>query len=199
MTIIGITGPSGAGKSTALRVLAEMGACTIDCDAVYHNLLESAGPMLEALYKRFPGAIKAGKINRKLLGKIVFSDEKALLELNTITHSHVGQEVQRQLAQLKESGESLVAMEAIALIESGLASLCTDLVGILAPTETRAARIMAREGIPFDYAMARIKSQKPDSFFREHCDYIVENQRSDVQNFTKACHELFLQIISKYA
>ena len=196
MTIIGLTGPSGAGKTTALQVLADMGAYTIDCDAVYHQLLKSGGPMVDALRQRFPGVVKEGRLDRKALGEIVFRDERALVDLNAITHSFVKEEVRQLLRNSREAGKTLAAVEAIALIESGVGALCTVLVGILAPVEERANRLQTREGISRDYAMARIKSQKPDSFFRDHCDYILENHVSDAAAFETACLALFSRLAS---
>ena len=89
MFIIGITGPSGAGKTTLLRALEEAGGYIEDCDAVYHSLLEEDADMLRELRARFPGAFKGGKLDRKAMGSIVFKDEKALAELNAITHGYV--------------------------------------------------------------------------------------------------------------
>ena len=45
MTVIGITGPTGAGKTTVLNVLRELGGAVVDCDAVYHELLQTCLPM----------------------------------------------------------------------------------------------------------------------------------------------------------
>ena len=88
MKRIGITGPTGAGKTTALDALKELGACVIDADAVYHDLLQSSAPLRSALTDRFGGEIldKAGKLDRKRMGNVVFQDPAALAELNGITH-----------------------------------------------------------------------------------------------------------------
>jgi len=194
MTVIGLTGGSGAGKTVALRVLVGMGAEAIDCDAVYHDLLEADGPMLEALKNRFPDATVAGRLERKTLGKIVFSDPVALAELNQITHKYVRQEVTRKLQLRKESGCHLAAIEAIALIESGIAKQCDKVVGILAEKEVRIRRIIAREGLTHAYASARIQSQKPDDFFKEHCDYILENNGENPASFAASCRTVFAKI-----
>lgn len=66
-----------------------------------------------------------------------------------------------------------MAIDAIALIESGLGETCGAIVGILAPRELRIRRIMAREGISEDYARKRVEAQQGDGFFRTHCDYLL--------------------------
>jgi len=195
MTIIGLTGGSGAGKSTALSVLAELGAEIIDCDALYHELLHTDGAMAGEIAARFPDAVTGGALHRKTLGRIVFRDPEALADLNTITHRHVCNAVDARIAAYAQNGGTLLAIEAIALIESGLASRCTCTVGILAPVESRIERIVAREEIDRAYATARIESQKPDAFFREHCDYTLENTAPTVEAFAAVCRAFLVGII----
>jgi len=195
MRVIGITGGSGAGKSTALGVLAEMGARIIDCDVVYHELIAAAGPILEELEARFPGVVVEGRLDRKALGRIVFGDADALEALNGITHRYVCAEVYARLAAYAEASVELVAIEAIALIESGIVERCDIVVGVLAPVEERVRRIVAREGIDPAYALARVESQKSDAFFREHCGYILENSYPDSTAFADECRSFFMGIL----
>ena len=78
--IFGITGGTGCGKTTALQAIRELGGIIIDCDAVYHVLLQTDKKMLAAIEKRFPGTVIDGVLDRKKLGPIVFSNEQALLD-----------------------------------------------------------------------------------------------------------------------
>ena len=146
MKRIGITGPTGAGKTTALDALKELGACVIDADAVYHDLLQSSAPLRSALTDRFGGEIldKAGKLDRKRMGNVVFQDPAALAELNGITHRFILAEIERLCAQAEAQGRPAAAIDAIALVESGAARRCEAVVGVLAPPEVRIRRIMAR-------------------------------------------------------
>ena len=82
MKIIGLTGTTGSGKTTALQVLEQMGACIIDCDAVYHDLLQTCEPMLQEILEEFPDCAPAGQFDRKALGRIVFADPAKLQKLN---------------------------------------------------------------------------------------------------------------------
>jgi len=193
MTIIGLTGGSGGGKTTALQVLEDLGAHVIDCDLLYHKLLAENGGMVGEIVARFPDALVDGVLNRKALGKIVFQDQEALEALNAITHRHICEAVD---CEIKAYEGTLIAIEAIALIESGLANRCTSVVGILAPEEDRIRRIMVREGIDETYAKARIESQKSDAFFKAHCGHIIENNYPTAEAFAKACRMAFTQIIA---
>ena len=180
--IIGITGGTGCGKTTLLSLIAAQGGLMLDCDAIYHQLLLSDAPMRSAIEDRFPGVMENGILNRKKLGAIVFSDEKALLDLNRITHSAVKQEVLRQL----EAAPQLAAIDAIGLFDGGLAELCDVTVAVTAPEEARVERLMQRDGISEDYARSRIRAQHDEGWFRQRCDHVLENS-GDLESFRRKC------------
>lgn len=180
--IIGITGGTGSGKTTLLEIIAEHGGTVLDCDAIYHELLESDSSLLAAIETRFPGTVDEGKLQRKKLGAIVFSDEGALADLNRITHSAITAEVLRRLEEKPE----LAAIDAIALVESGLSRLCDVTVAVTAPEDIRVQRLMLRDGITEEYAKNRIAAQHNVQWFREHCDYVLENSGTKMQ-FAKKC------------
>lgn len=175
--IIGITGGSGSGKTTLLSLIRKMGGLVLDCDAIYHRLLQEDAALLAAIDSRFSGCVEDGVLNRKKLGTIVFSDPAALTDLNTITHAAVKAAV---CAALEEK-PALAAIDAIALLESGLDQLCDVTVAVCAPEEARIQRLMARDHIPADYARKRIAAQKPNSWFRSHCDYCLDNNDTSEQ------------------
>lgn len=180
--IIGITGGTGCGKTTLLRVIQDMGGLVLDCDEIYHRLLSTDADLLRAIEKRFSGTVRHGKLDRKALGCIVFADKVALEDLNRITHGAVKREVMRLL----ESEPKLAAIDAIALIESGLSELCDVTVAVTAPEEVRVRRLMQRDSISEDYARKRIGAQHTDGWFREHCDHVLEND-SDLAGFEAKC------------
>ena len=180
--IIGITGGSGCGKTTLLNLIAEHGGLVLDCDAIYHDLLKTDKAMLSAIDARFPGVIEDGVLNRKKLGAIVFADEKALLNLNAITHAAVKKEVLHRL----ESQPRLAAIDAIGLFEGKLAELCDVTVAVTAPTEDRVKRLMNRDGISEEYARSRIAAQHDDRWFRDRCGFILENN-SNLDAFATKC------------
>lgn len=119
MKIVGITGGTGCGKTTALQELEAMGALVLDCDAIYHELLESSSALLGEIEKCFPNTVQDGKLDRKALGTIVFADAAALSDLNAITHKYVGMELQRRLREFAMAGGTLAAIDAIELFSSG--------------------------------------------------------------------------------
>ena len=187
--IIGITGGTGSGKSTLLHLIEGLGGLVLDCDAIYHELLQSDDSLLNAIELRFPGTVTDGSLDRKKLGSIVFADEKALLELNQITHAAVKKEVLRRL----ETKPALAAIDAIGLFEGELDGLCDVTVAVTAPADARIQRIMARDGISEEYARSRIAAQHSDDWFASRCDHVLENNGTS-EEFTAKCVAFFRKL-----
>ena len=187
--ILGITGGTGCGKTTLLELLQAQGALILDCDAIYHRLLREDASLLSAIESRFPGTVENGQLQRKKLGALVFADKAALKDLEQITHGAVKAEVLQQL----ETKPALAAIDAIGLFESGLNELCKLTVAINAPLEARVQRLMARDGISEEYALARINAQPTAEEFAARCDYVLEND-STRQHFQEKCLAFLSQI-----
>lgn len=184
--IIGITGGTGCGKTTALEVISQLGGVVLDCDAIYHDLLKTNRDLLGQIAARFPGTVENSQLLRKKLGQVVFSDPQALSDLNGITHRFVCQAVKEAL----KDRPPLAAIDAIALVESGLSRLCDVTVAVTAPVEVRVARLMVRDSIPESYVRARIAAQPSEDFFRANCDYVLENNGTP-QEFREKCLAFF--------
>jgi len=195
MFIIGITGGSGAGKTSAITALDALGAKSIDCDVLYHELLSNNEEMTAEINAHFKDVSTDGKIDRKKLGAIVFNDKNSLLELNRITHKFVTIELERRIKSFKAQGISIIAIDAIALIESGLADMCDIVIGIVAPVEVRVSRIVDRDKLTEEQALMRINAQKPESFFRKNCDSIIENTFEASTAFEEHCINYFSDLI----
>lgn len=198
-TIIGLTGPTGAGKTTVLHVLEGMGAAVLDADAIYHDLTVSSQPMRQALQERFGPDIydDQGVLLRKQLGAKVFGDSQALEDLNAITHRYIQLEIQRRLDQAQAEGKQVAVVDAIALIESGVADICHITVAVVAKAETRIGRIMARDGIDEVYARKRVEAQKPAEFFENHCQYTLHNDGDDPGQLEQQATALFAHILHR--
>ncbi len=189
--IVGLTGGTGAGKTSALAALVDLGGTVLDCDAVYHQMLRTDPALREAITAAFgPVFCPDGSLDRQKLGTLVFSDHAALDRLNAIVYEYLPPELMRRAA-----GQSLVGLDAINLVESGLDRLCACTVAVLAPAEDRVRRIMARDGISRDYARLRISAQPSDGFYREHCSHILENTCAGPAQFRDQARIFFRKML----
>ena len=193
--VIGFTGPTGAGKTSALRALERLGGLVLDCDAVYHDLLRTDSTLRDAITGAF-GQVFApdGTLDRQRLGTVVFSDPAALDTLNRIIYARLPREL---LRRMDESSAPVVGIDAINLVESGLCRLCRRTLAVLAPSEQRVRRIMARDGIPEEYARLRVQAQKDDEFYRTHCTDTLFNDCADAAAFEDAAYAALHRILKE--
>ncbi len=180
MTVIGLTGSSGAGKSLVASILAKKGLPVIDADAIYHEILANGGACTDELVNAFGKEIldSRGLVNRHALAGAVFGkpQTKTLLHtLNGITHKYVMREIEKTLHTLQTGGTRIAVLDAPLLFEANADLLCDLVIGVVAPKETREARIVCRDGISDEEAQKRLRSQKGDEFYRLRCDHILEN------------------------
>lgn len=190
MRIIGLTGGSGTGKGTFAALLREKGAGWVDADAVYRTLCAENREMLAALDAAFGGVLNQnGALDRPKLAAIVFADPEKLKKLNAITLPYIRA---ASLEAMRAQGDCpFVVYDAPTLFEVGADDLCERIIGVLADTEVRVQRIMARDGLDESAACARIGAQPDADFYRARCNYIVENNGgiADLQRQADAIFE----------
>ncbi|WP_417045120.1 L-threonylcarbamoyladenylate synthase [Dysosmobacter sp.] len=191
--VLGLTGGTGAGKTSALRALESLGAEVIDCDALYHQMLDNNRELRQEIGNAFPGVFGAdGRLDRQRLGQEVFASKERLERLNSIVFHHMEPELRRRLS---DNAGGLVAIDAISLLEGGLDQMCDRTIAVTAPLELRVRRIMARDGISEQYARLRISAQKPDEYYRERCDLELNNAAESAEAFEEEAKRFFTRLI----
>jgi dephospho-CoA kinase len=159
--LIGITGPIGCGKSTIAKWLEERpGVFVIDADRVARDVLDRGEPALAAVVARFgDGVLKLdGEVDRAALGRLVFSDPAALRDLESIVHPRVRPRILASVAEADGEGASAVVIEAIKLVESGLAAECDEVWLVTCDPVVQLARLVGRGSSEAD-ASQRIAAQ----------------------------------------
>lgn len=161
MYVIGLTGGIGSGKSTVALILESRGAVLLSADATGHEVYEPERPAFQEIVDAFGRQVVAedGKIDRKALGAVVFSDPAQLQRLNAITHPRMKELMREKLEAERARGTSIVVLEAALLFDAGWDDL-TDEVWVTAlPDEVAARRTAERSGISVEEALSRIRAQ----------------------------------------
>ena len=115
-----------------------------------------------------------GAVDRKALGRLVFSDPEARRRLNAITHPRIAELVRERARALRDAGEPLAGYEAALIVENGTQDLFRPLVVVACPTEVQVARIRARDGLSENEARARVLAQKPLAEKVAVADHVVD-------------------------
>lgn len=156
--VIGLTGNIATGKSVVRRMLEHLGAYTIDADALSHRVISKGAPGYQPVLDKFGTWLldKDGQINRSKLGHLVFADKEALAELEGIIHPYVLQAID---ILTKRAGQSVIVIEAIKLIESGLRDQCDSIWVTDAPQQIQVERLMRKRGLSQEDATQRVNAQ----------------------------------------
>jgi dephospho-CoA kinase len=150
--VIGLTGPIGCGKSTVADWLASHGARVIDADDVTREVTAPGGPAHDAVLTRFGEPVRAadGSLDRAALARIVFADPDALAALEAIVHPAVRPAIRAALEAAGKAGAPAVVVEAIKLVEGGLAELCDEVWLVTCNDRVQRERLLARGASPED-------------------------------------------------
>lgn len=190
--IFGITGGSGAGKSTVSAKFRELGVYVSDADIAARRVVMPGSPCLAELCSEFGNDIlnSDGSLNRAGLAAIVFSDAGKLEILNRITHKYIYEYI---VNEINMHDSYVCAIDGAVIIGSPVMELCNKLVVVTADKDVRLERIMERDSIDRDSALARLGAQPDDSFYLEHADYTVVNN-GDLIKLGEQIEEIYNKI-----
>jgi dephospho-CoA kinase len=157
---IGITGPIGCGKSTVAAMLAEHGAVVIDADQAARAAYEETA-VREAVVARFGEDVGRadGSIDRAALAAIVFEDPAALRDLEHIIHPAVRPRILTGIDAAEARGAPAVVVEAIKLVEGGLAEQLDEVWLVTCDPPVQRGRLRER-GVADEDAERRIAAQR---------------------------------------
>ncbi len=181
MRKIGICGSSGSGKGYVCSVFKEYGIAHIDTDLVYREKTAVPNsPCLNELVMAFGNTIlnNDGTLNKGELAKIVFESEskdakRALL--NQITHKHIKLDTENIISELEKQNVKAVLIDAPLLFESGFDKMCDFTVCVTANEKIKLERIIQRDKISKQKAIARLVTQLSDSELVMRCNYEIKN------------------------
>lgn len=171
---IGLTGGIAAGKSEALKAFGRLGAATLSSDAVVHELLES-DELRELLVERWGAEVApGGKVERAMIGEIVFADPEQLTWLESQIHPLVQRRTAEWLLGLPAETEFAV-VEVPLLFEAGNHAAFDTTVAIVTGDEIRRERAAARGHVLADEREARQLTQPEKA---ERAEHVIANDGS---------------------
>jgi dephospho-CoA kinase len=180
MKIIGITGSSGSGKTLIADIIKEKYSVeVIKADSIVRKAQKIGMPYYKAIVKTFGQDIlfSNNEIDRKKLANRIYENSEDLKKLNKLTYKYIAKDITKEINKLKKQKKlTFVVIDAPLLIESKLNKICNIIIGVISPLETKLERIISRDNLNKDEAMARLNIQPTDEFYIKNSDYIIENK-----------------------
>lgn len=176
MLRIGLTGSIGCGKSSLSNVLKKHNIPIIDADIKGREIYDNK-ELLNKIENEFGSSVinEDGTLNRKNLGKIVFSDDAKLEKLNSLTHPAIRKMIKDDLDKYEKIGEKMAVIDAALLIEGDFMSMLDLVVVVTCSEDVQLKRVTLRDNCSEEEAMGRIKSQMPQEEKVKYADFVIDN------------------------
>ncbi|MBT2689373.1 dephospho-CoA kinase [Bacillus sp. ISL-47] len=177
---VGLTGGIASGKSTVSAILIEKGITVIDADVEARLAVEKGEEAYKEIIRHFGNLIllENGSIDRGKLGSIIFHDERERMKLNSIVHPAVRKRMMAKKEEAIRRNEKLVILDIPLLFESKLTYMADKTLLVYVNEETQLQRLMARNQLSRDEAIARIRSQMPLKDKKVLADAVIDNNGS---------------------
>jgi len=171
---IALTGGIASGKSTVCNLLRLYGLRIIDADAIARQILDSEANAVASLFGDH--YIVDGKVDRKALGKLVFSDKEARQTLEKLLHPKIRAEIVRQSEQQDRlKGPYIVD---IPLFFETQSYPIDKVVVVYAPREIQKERLIQREGLSDEEAEARLNAQIDIEEKKRRATWVIDNSKN---------------------
>ncbi|MFJ7840751.1 dephospho-CoA kinase [Lysinibacillus sphaericus] len=178
--IIGLTGSIASGKSTVAKMMTALGLPIVDADVVARDVVEPGTETLALIVQNFGANIllEDGNLNRPKLGDIIFHEPAKRKILNDIMHPAIRQEMLRQRDAYIEAGQKHVVMDIPLLFESKLEHFVERILVVSVSEEVQLRRLMERNQLSKEDALARMHSQLPMSVKEKSAHAVIYNNEN---------------------
>lgn len=195
--ILGLTGGIASGKSTVSAYLAQNGALIIDADLIARQVVAKKSSGLKQIVAKFGGEIltASGELDRKKLGKLVFSNKDLLKNLTDITGPLIRAEIFREIEAAKKAQVKLVVLDIPLLFETGYQTLCDKVMVVTIPSKLQLERVMKRDNLSAAEARKRIANQLPASKRNELADVLIDNSKSVAETYQQVLKWLKIEAL----
>jgi|ERR1041384_892401 dephospho-CoA kinase len=198
---VGITGGIGGGKTQAARIFKKLGATVLFADRIASELIDSREEIRERIQHALgrSALFPDGRLNRKKVAELVFSDHHLRRKLDSIVHPFVLRSIRERIAHFKAQARSpLIMVEAALLFEARAISMFDYVIVVDAPEDVRMRRVMGRDGSARPEVLRRIKAQLPAEHKTARADFVIYNG-GDLAVLEKNCrflHRILIELAS---
>ncbi len=190
MKIIGITGSSGSGKSLVARIITdELDAKLIVADEVVKTMQLPGEEYYKEIAELFGKDFLSedGKLNRKKIAQLIFTNMEKRIRINEITEKYVVKEIKRQI---DNSSKNYVVLDVPLLVESGLNKICDYTIAVVSNKDAQIERICLRDKITKEEAILRLKVQPDNVFYKNNTDFTIINEGKKDDKFMGRIREI---------
>ncbi len=177
MRVFGLTGGIGTGKSMVSRMFREEGLAVVDADRIAREVTAAGRPAYEAIVRRFGREVLLpnGRIDRKKLGGIVFSDAAKRAELEEITHPEIALGIAAEIHRLESEGHRIAIVDAALIHETGRRARFEAVIAVHCSRMQQVQRLVERDGISDQQALRRIASQMDPDEKALASEHVIDN------------------------
>jgi dephospho-CoA kinase len=187
---IALTGGIATGKSTACNLLKLHGFLTIDADKIAHRLLDMHNDTIASMFGN--EYVEKGKVLRKKLGKIIFSNEQNKLKLEAFIHPLIAKEIEKE-SVVFEQAQKPYFIDIPLFFEKMHYPIKKCLV-VYTPRKLQVTRLMQRDGISQEEAELKISNQMDIEDKKAKADYIIDNS-TNLKNLQKEVERIIGEIL----
>ena len=176
--IVGLTGGFGVGKSSVAQRFKNLGAEVIDADDIAHAAMKKGSPVFDDVSELFPEALHPGgkKMDREILGEIVFEDPKRRKELEKVIHPYVYERIKEKT---EGSDGRVILVEVPLLFEAGFEKLCDKVLVVTCNSTVKMKRLKSK--YPGPEVRARERAQMAEALKAQKADFVIDNSKSIYQ------------------
>ena len=177
MLLVGLTGGIASGKSAVSGIFKSLGAYIIDADVIAHELVRPGLSAWSEIVEKFGKGIlqEDNTINRKLLGDIVFKDPGKREVLNSILHTKIFEEAERQRREIEKKDQgAIIIFDAALLIETKAYERVDVVILVYSNEGLQVNRLVERDGLTRGEALERIRAQMPAEEKKRYAEYIID-------------------------
>lgn len=175
--VIGLTGGIASGKSTVAGMFADLGAVIIDADKIARDVVDPGQEGLHSIVQHFGEEVldQEGRLDRKKMGELVFSNEEARKMLNSLLHPLIRSRMEQEKQKALLLHPPLIILDIPLLYESNWQKRLEKVIVVYVPEPLQVQRLMNRNHLTLEEATQRIKAQMPIEEKKQRADFLIDN------------------------